>query len=147
MRSQSSPRRPEQPATGYRAKYSTQPGQSSKKRLPAYGRQFIGRPFAWLRLGHKGMAQAAEEVQRGVRNVLALSPGVSPAEVDWSLLAGLDVLVIEHDDQGQEYRLCLMRSLALAGANVGFLIPASRLQEDFIMIGVRPLALAGKEAA
>ncbi|MFZ5561186.1 MAG: hypothetical protein ACOY41_06645 [Pseudomonadota bacterium] len=93
------------------------------------------------------MTQAAEEVQRGVRNVLALPPGVSPTEVDWSLLAGLDVLVIEHDDQGQEYRLCLMRSLARAGVNVGFLIPASRLNEDAIMIGVRPLSLAGSDAA
>lgn len=118
-----------------------------RRRLPAYGKAFIGRPCAWLRLGHNGMAQAAQEARGGARNVLAIPPGEQPASMDWSLLTGLDVLVIEHDDQGSDYRLAVMRALARAGVNVGYLIPASRRLEDYILIGIRPRHLGDREAA
>lgn len=118
-----------------------------RKRLPAYGKAFIGRPCAWLRLGHQGMAQAAQEVRGGARNVLAIPPGEQPASMDWSLLTGLDVVVIEHEDQGPDFRLALMRALARAGVTVGFLIPASRRPEDYILIGIRPRHLGDREAA
>lgn len=116
-------------------------------RLPAFGKAFIGRPCAWLRLGHTGMTQASLEARGGARNILAIPPGEQPASIDWTLLAGLDVVVIEHDDQGPDYRLAVMRALARAGVNIGYLIPASRRREDYILIGIRPRHLGDKEAA
>lgn len=116
-------------------------------RLPAFGKAFVGRPCAWLRLGHTGMAQAAREAKAGVKNVLAIPPGEQPANMDWSLLAGRDVVVIEHEDQGADFRLAVMRALARAGVNIGYLIPASRRPEDYILIGIRPRPLSDKEAA
>lgn len=118
-----------------------------RKRLPAYGKQFIGRPHATLRLGHEGMRTAAREVARGIHNVIALPPGTCPSDIDWSLLSGLDVQIVEHEDQGHELRLSLMRSLALAGVNVGYLIPASRRKEDCILIGIQPSSHTGRAAA
>lgn len=126
---------------------SIYPERIVRKRLPAYGKQFVGRPYATLRLGHEGMQMTAREVARGIRCVIALPPGNCPSDIDWSLLSGLDVQIVEHEDQGQEFRLTLMRSLAMAGVNVGYLIPASRRKEDCIMIGIQLSSCAGRAAA
>lgn len=103
------------------------------KRRPAFSKQFQPRPYPKtnrLLLGWSGFLFASEAVKNGRRDVLALHPDSSPHEVDWTLLRGLSVLIVEHEDIGHEYRHQLIDALALAGARDGYLIPASKCPDD-----------------
>lgn len=110
------------------------------KRRPAFAKQFQPCPYPKtnrLLLGWAGFQCASEAVRNGRRDVLALHPDTTPHEVDWTLLRGLSVLIVEHEDIGQDYRHQLIDALVLAGARDGYLIPASKRPDDACAFNVR----------
>lgn len=109
------------------------------KRRPSYAKQFEGRPYPstnWLLLGLNGFQIAGRQVNAGMRNIIAMHPENTPLEIDWSLLRGLSVLIVEHNDIGHEYRHQLIDALALAGVRECHLIPASKRWADFCTLNV-----------
>lgn len=112
------------------------------KSRPAFAKQFQPNPYPKtnrLLLGWHGFHFASEAVSNGCRDVLALHPDTTPHQIDWSLLYGLSVLVVEHEDIGHDYRCQLMAALALAGVRDAYLIPASRQHRDAHGLNVRNL--------
>ena len=96
------------------------PARCGRKRQPAYARLFrpdlaLTRGARLWYCGSQALQSAGMEVGAGHRTTLALV-NEHPAEVDWSLLSGCDVLAIQREEPLYWQPIELLSTLLAAGA-------------------------------